>query len=166
MGSLKLIPVLHQLNKVTFGLHVISRFLCWMDERYAHVRLCSPSCWLWLSPEFFLFPPISMTVFWGISSDYFLQLHGVRYLLESMFLWWNRELRGRVYTHTTSCDHENLRPPENHLHTIPWEKLKFQILIHGPSSLVSSESGPCWETVTYIWAWVSIMVYSICRSQW
>ena len=49
MGSLKLSSVSKQLNKVTSGLHIISRLLCWMNERYAHIRFLSPSCRLLLS---------------------------------------------------------------------------------------------------------------------
>ena len=37
LKSLQLLQVAFQLKRVIFGLHTISRILCWMNERYAHI---------------------------------------------------------------------------------------------------------------------------------
>ena len=42
MESLQLTPLSNQLKITPYGLHIISRLLCWMNKCYVHIR-SSPS---------------------------------------------------------------------------------------------------------------------------
>ena len=107
-------------------------------------------------------PPPPRTAFWATWVTIFLkfhQFHGVQNLFGINFcdeigIW------GASFAHGPQV--MTMKIIQHHL----WENRNLNFLVDGPESLVSSESGPCWETATCVRVWVPTMTYSFFRSQW